>query len=109
MLPDIGQLGLAAVEEAVAASHHVGGAVVEGGEHPVETGAFLRVEYHFVRAGGGFAGDQVAERGVAVGFDGRVEGYVVAGVADQVDDLLLGQVQFIGDLADLGFAAQGAF
>ena len=34
---------------------------------------------------------------------------MVAGVADQVDDLLLGQVQFIGDLADLGFAAQGAF
>ena len=39
VLPDVGQLGLAAVEEAVAAPHHVGGAVVEGGEHPVEAGA----------------------------------------------------------------------
>ena len=32
---------------------------------------------------------------------------MVAGVADQVDDLLLCEVQFIGDLADLGFATQG--
>jgi len=51
---------------------------------------------------------EIAERGVAVSLDGGVEGDVVAGVADQVDDLVLGQIQLVGDLTHLRFAAEGA-
>jgi len=72
-LADVGELGLAAIEETVATTYDVGGPRVELGEHLLEPSAFLGVEHQLVGARSGLTGDQVTERRVAVLLDGRVE------------------------------------
>ena len=94
---DVGQLGLAAVQQAVAAAHDVGGALVEAVEHVVEAGAVLGVEHDLVGAGRRVAGQQVAEGGVAVLLDRGVERDVVAGQAEQFDDALLLEAELVGE------------
>ena len=105
---DVGQLGLASVQQAVAAPHDVGGPLIQRRQHAVQAGAILGVQHHLVGAGGHLAGQQVTERGIAVLFDRCVKADVVAGQPEQVDHLLLPQPQLVGDLDQLGLAAQPA-
>ena len=103
---DVGQLVLAAVDQAVAGPDDVGRPVVELADQRVEPVARLDVEHGVVGPGRGLLGDQVAERGVAVLVDRGVEADVVAAPGHQVEDPVEVHVELGGDLLGLRVAAQ---
>ncbi len=95
---DVGQLVLAAVDQAVAGPDDVGGPLVEQADQAVEPVAGLDVEDRQVRAGRGLLGHQVAQRGVAVLVDGGVEADVLAAPRHQVEDPVDVHAELGGDL-----------
>src|SRR5215218_1427286 len=62
---DIGELGLPTIDEAVTATHHVGGPLVQLVEQCFEPSVLLGVEEDLVGSGHRLTGNQVTERGVA--------------------------------------------
>ena len=106
---DVGQLGLTAVQQAVAAADHVGRPGVERAEQVFESLAVDGVQHEVVGAGRRVACQEVAQRGVAVGFDRGVQADVLAGQAQQVDHQVDVVAQLGCDLFDLGLATELAF
>src|SRR5262245_38322306 len=105
--PDVGQLVLPAVEQAIAGLDDVGLALAELVDHGGEAISRLDVEERDVRARGGLASHQVTERGVALVVDRRVEADVVAAPRDQVEDPVDVHVELGRDLRRLRLASEG--
>src|SRR4051794_38982558 len=105
---DVGELGLPAVDEAVAATYDIGGTLVELVEQRLEALVLLGIEEYLVRTGHRLARDQVAEGGVATFLHRGVQADMVATVAHQVEHAVRLQPHFVGDLGELGLATETA-
>ena len=105
-LTDVGKLLLATVEQAVARPDYVGFARVEMVDEGRQEFAQLVVDHGFVGTGLGVAGDQVAERRVAVLVDRGVEADVLAAPRHQVEDPVELHAELGGDLLGLRVAAE---
>ena len=82
--PMSASLALAAVEQAVTATDHVRGPLVQLVEQGLQALVLLGVHVDLVRTRHLLPGDQVTEGGVATFLDRSVQGDVLAAVADQV-------------------------
>ena len=103
---DVGELVLAAVDQAVAGPDDVGRPVVEQLDQVAEPVPGLDVEERAVRARRGLLGDQVAQRGVAVLVHRGVQADVLAAPGHQVEDPVDVHVELGGDLLGLRVAAE---